>query len=91
MASLAPDSTLSSTSLWPDLTLSEVSEAVWPREAAVSFAEEEVLSAVCSAWSAVSCVVASALFFAMTSWSFCLALAEASLVSASVAFAEPWR
>ena len=80
--------------LWPSLTLSVVSEAVWPREPAVCLAVEVVLSAVSDALSAVSCVASSALFFAMTSWSFCRAsplAASPSSPEALAAVSEPWR
>ena len=78
------------------MTLSEVSDAVWPKELAVSFAVELALSAVSDALLADSCVADSALFSAMTSWSFCLAsplAASASVpsLSALAAFSEPWR
>ena len=106
MASVTPDKASSSMSRWPDLIFSLVEEAVWPRELAVSLALVVVLSAVEVAWSPVGCVASEALFAAMISWSFSIAVVlEVSLdavsldavsldavsVSAAAVFSDPCR
>ena len=60
MPSFAPCWAVSSISRWPFFSLSEVSDAVFPNEAAVSLVFSVVLSAVSSVLSAVAWVLEAA-------------------------------